>query len=107
FDPAAKTIELLAPARGVRATLSLTSLLQFVAALQTRATQASPLVKFAASPEFTITESRQRHTLRLASDWMEYEVRADECSDEIVRRYTEFADWYARLNATIPGALPP
>ena len=39
---------------------------------------------------------------------MSYSVEGIELEDVDARRqYYEFADWYARLNATRPGALPP
>ncbi len=46
-------------------------------------------------------------TLSLINPHLTYVARLIKVSPELVRRYQEFADWHARLNAIIPGAPSP
>lgn len=111
LDRAAGTVELLDPGRQVKTTIPLKWLLEFTAAVEARArssSKASPLVRFAAAPEFEISQPPGGGGVRLVSEWMEYEVSGEPFDRQRVAAYRDFADWYARLNAARhPGALPP
>lgn len=60
------------------------------------------------SPEFIESFDQQAGTLELVGKRLQYKVKTIRPpSPEIVDRYRKFADWYARLNATRVGNLPP
>jgi hypothetical protein len=108
LDLKRQSIELLDVRRRIKTTLTLNELTQFVAALKVEALQAkSPLVRFAASPQFEVLNHEDQHRLRLKSDLLEYEVDLQPCDADVAQQYKRFCDWYARLNATRVGSLPP
>lgn len=101
-------VELLDVRRKVKSTLTGNDLLQFVAAMKVEALQAkSPLARFAAAPHFELLQHEDTHQFRLKSEWLEYQVQTVDCDPQISQKYRKFCDWYARLNATRVGALPP
>ncbi len=82
------------------------SALQLVCEQASRRAEAlSPLLQFAARPEFTNRDwDPQSHILRLEHRQLDYEAQLDVgMPADIVARYREFADWSARLNTLLPG----
>ena len=60
------------------------------------------------NPRFEQTFEEESGWLTLRSDELTYRVRGVQPkSAELVHRYRQFADWYARLNGIKPGNLPP
>lgn len=104
---------LLDPARKVQTEIDCKMLHDFTAELQRVArasTTVSQVHKFAADPQFTesIDRSSNRAVLTLSSGVIDYHVETTRPEKvEYSDLYGTFADWYARLNATHPGALPP
>jgi len=63
---------------------------------------------FAANPEFDEEVDHNTDWLTLSSRLLTYRARcATPKLPSAVTSYRSFADWYARLNATRPGSLPP
>jgi hypothetical protein len=73
-----------------------------------RSVRLSPLLQFAADPEFTSrTWNPETRELVLHHDLLQYRaVLRSNVDPQLVSRYREFADWSARLNTLNPG-LPP
>lgn len=98
-------VRLLDKARKVRTTILADDLLRFTAAYKTTKAE-SELFNFARQPSFE--ETFATDVLMLAAPALSYRVTCTKGS--IVgadKRYREFADWSARLNAMRPGNLPP
>ena len=66
-------------------------------------------LQFLAEPKFEEETDESTGELSFTSPWMTYRLKTvDTESEEIARRYREFADWYCRLNTVLnPGARPP
>jgi len=110
FDAQAARFVLLDMARRIRCELTTRQVETFVEQLQeTAAKQDDPFVRFLAAPELTEHYDASTGELRLSSPWISYRVLTMEVDDPtIVKRYREFADWYARLNTVLsPGSRPP
>jgi len=110
FEAQASRFVLLDTARRVRCELSTRQVETFVEQLQeTAAKQDDPFVRFLAAPELTERFDASTGELSLSSPWISYRVLTVGVDDPtIVKRYREFADWYAKLNAMlIPGSRPP
>lgn len=109
FDVALKQFALLDSKRQLQTLLSGDDLLPFTSALQVQAREASLLLQFLADPRFEETYDREEGELVLSSQYLTYRVAASIGSDhrQAVFQYAQFADWYARLNATEPGGALP
>lgn len=91
--------------RKVRTTVTTDQLIRFSAALKA---EAKGNITALVTPEFTESFDKQAGLLELVGKRLQYKVKAIRPpSEEIVDRYRKFADWYARLNATRVGNLPP
>ena len=105
---------LLDESRQVRSSIAMQDLLDFTLALETQATAAkNTLLAFAARPQFKTAEKTLDQNgqslieLRLTGKSLEYVALGQRPErPEAAKVYRHFADWYARLNATIPGNLP-
>jgi len=91
--------------RKIKTTVTTDQLLRFSAALKAEARgETIALV----NPELTESFDKQTGTLEMVGKRLLYKVKTIRPpSAEIVQRYRKFADWYARLNATRVGNLPP
>lgn len=108
FDPVRGRFVLLDPPRKVKTTLAGQDILQFTAALKAHAQEAKGAVAFAAQPQFERSVDEQTGWLTLSSSILTYRAKGQLPKHaSIVETYRQFADWYARLNATRPGGLPP
>ncbi len=115
FDPGRGSFTMLDETRQVKAVVSTDDLLQFTVDLETRAASGkNSLLAFAARPEFnTTTESvnengQQRQQIKMVGKPLEYFAVGQPAADhEIARIYRDFANWSARLNATLKMGLPP
>jgi hypothetical protein len=114
LDPQRGRFSLLDESRKVRASLATQDLVDFTLALEKQAGESkSPLLVFAARPQFQTTEKAIEEggqsliELRLSGKPLDYVVLAQKGEQlEAAKIYRHFADWYARLNATRPGNLP-
>jgi hypothetical protein len=108
FDPSRGRFVLLDGQRKVKTTLTTDELLKFAAAMKVQAHGMDGVVAFAANPRFEESLDEETGWLSLAGNVITYRAK---CTipkiPSAVLGYQEFADWYARLNATRPGALPP
>ena len=99
---------LLDPQRKVKTTLTTQELLQTTAAIKSQAQELDGLFAFAADPQFNREVDVPEGWLTLSSSLLTYRVKGMEPEPaDVVGAYRDFADWYARLNATRPGNLPP
>jgi hypothetical protein len=108
LDPQRGRFVLLDTSRKVKATLTTQELLEFAASMKVQAADADGLLGFAVRPQFEQTFDEQGGWLTLGSKWITYRLKGSPPKDPtLVETYRQFADWYARLNATRPGNLPP
>jgi hypothetical protein len=109
LDPQRSQFILLDVSRKTRTTLSKEHLAEFTAGLKARAGKSkNPLIAFCASPKFDVQEIEDTNDLNFKSKVISYRVTSEKSRDAAAARsYRRFADWYARLNATRPGAKPP
>jgi hypothetical protein len=106
FDPLRSRFVLLDVTRRVKATLTLDDLQAATEAIKTGADAKQH--EYFLSPQFEQTFDAETLWLTLTSKHIIYRVKGITPRDaEAVERYQLFADWYARLNATRPGNLPP
>lgn len=106
FDPLRGRFVLLDLTRRVKATLTLDDLQIATEAIKT---EADPKQQdFFLRPQFEQSFDVDTGWLTLNSKYIIYRTKGITPKDtETVERYQLFADWYARLNATRPGNLPP
>jgi hypothetical protein len=108
FEPDEKTFTLIDLGREVQTRFTTRDLLTFLGELKLQAAGTGTLAQFAAEPRFEETFDRTDKILGLTGSHMVYEARGIEAiNPESAQQYQRFADWYARLNSTRPGALPP
>lgn len=115
FDPHRGRFVFLDEPRRLKSGISTQEVLQFAIDLEAHAAQSKdPLFAFAARPKFETTVEDLLHNgqpqvrIRLAGKPLEYMALGQQPQQaEAVRLYRNFADWYARLNATRAGNLPP
>jgi hypothetical protein len=74
---------------------------------QDRIRKMAPDRQAALNPSLKEEGDRQSKTLTLTNPHLTYSARLVTKSPEIVRRYREFTDWHARLNAIMPGSPSP
>jgi hypothetical protein len=106
LDPARGRFVLLDPSRRVRTELTTHEVTALSENLREwAATQTDAFLKFLAAPKFEEQLDERSGDLVLQSPWVTYRAATVEAeSDEVLQRYREFADWYARLNARLnPG----
>lgn len=110
YDPRQGHFTLLDVGRKVKTRISPDVLLQFVAGIAARASERGDAIhREAANPQFKIEAYDRQRRIALDGKRIDYVVTCEASfpSDEEARSYFEFADMYARLNATQPGQLPP
>jgi len=108
FEPGEKVFTLIDLSREVQTRFTTRDLLTFLSELKLQAAGTGTLAQFAADPRFEETFDRTDKILGLAGSHMVYEARGIEAINSgSAQQYQRFADWYARLNSTRPGALPP
>lgn len=82
------------------------NLLEFATAIQSRG--AGPAYEPLFHPQFTTTFDEERSLLRLESERLTYSAKCIAPKQpNAAKRFQQFADWYARLNAIRPGNIPP
>ena len=108
FDTKSRRFVLACPDRHVQTSLSLDDVLQFAAAEKARALgSTNEVVKFAVDPRFSESFDAPAGRLSLTSPVWDYIVDIQPVKDrELLRRYTEFANWYTFLNALF-RPVPP
>jgi hypothetical protein len=108
FDPVRGRFVLLDVQRKVKATLTTQDLLQLSAAMKSHASELEGAYAFAADPKFEKRADEHSGWLALTSPLLTYRAKCvPPKHPSAAARYREFADWYARLNITRPGSLPP
>lgn len=91
--------------RKIKTTVTTDQLLRFSAALKSEARGSTQAL---VTPELTESFDKQTGILKMVGKRLHYKVDTIRPpSAEVVPRYRKFADWYARLNATRVGNLPP
>jgi hypothetical protein len=100
---------LLDPARSMQVEISMDELRRHTADLKAAAqTSGDANVQFLANPQFQVNLDSEKRNLELASARLIYVAKGQKPPEEgFVRRYTTFADGYARLNGLRRGNLPP
>jgi hypothetical protein len=74
-------------------------------AIRTASTDRDP---YFFEPQFEESYEDRARLLTLTNKRIKYGAKGKvPGQDSIVQRYRNFADWYARLNATRPGTMPP
>jgi hypothetical protein len=105
YDFGRGTIELLNPHRKIRCKILINDLIRFTALNKTYKAE-SELFKFCIEPVFE--NKFADNQLSLTSQQFTYVVKCVKPEQTgMERRYCEFADWSAQLNAMRPGSLPP
>jgi hypothetical protein len=108
FDPARGRIILLDGQRRVKTTVSTHELLEFTAAMKVKLTQMGGVMADTTDNPVEKESGGDDQWYVLGNRLVTYRVRGIEPRfDEAAARYQQFADWYARLNATRPGSMPP
>jgi hypothetical protein len=109
FDGKRGRFILLDAARKVQTGILGDELLKFAAAIQARGRQSSDaFVRFVAEPKFSPAFDAVERRFSLSSDYLTYQVKTVKPTGAAAaREYRHFADWYAYLNATNVGAMPP
>jgi hypothetical protein len=115
FDPHGGRFVFLDEQRRLKAGISTQQVLQFAIELEAHAAESKdPLFAFAARPKFETTfedvmqNGQSLVRIKLAGKPLEYTALGHKPQHaDAARVYRHFADWYARLNATRAGNLPP
>jgi len=108
FDASRGRFILLDVPRKTKATLLTQELLEITAAIKVQAQELDGVFAFAADPQFKREYDEQAGWLTLSSSLLSYRAKGVKPQvPEAAATYRDFADWYARLNATRPGNLPP
>lgn len=108
FDPVRGRFVLLDVTRKIKTTVTKNELIQFTAAIKVRAKELKGAFGFAANPEFQVRFDEDSHWLTLDSKLLSYRAKGLKPKrPEAAREFRVFADWYARLNSTQAGNLPP
>jgi hypothetical protein len=100
---------LLDPKRSMQVEISLDELRRHTADLKAAAqTTGDANVQFLADPQFQVNLNAEKRSIELASTRLTYAAKGQKPPEEgFVRRYTTFADGYARLNGLRLGNIPP
>jgi len=108
FDPVRGRFVLLDTQRKVKTTLSTQELLEFAAAMKVQCERKGGVFAVAANPQFEHSGDDADDCVTLRASLLSYRVKGVSPKVEsATASYQQFADWYARLNATRPGSLPP
>jgi hypothetical protein len=108
FDPIRGRFVLLDVTRRIKTTLTIKELLEFTAAMKVHAGEKGGVFAAACDPQFAEEFDAETGWLSFDSKLLSYRTKgAKPKISSAARDYQEFADWYARLNATRPGSLPP
>jgi hypothetical protein len=115
YDPARAQITLLDVDQRLKTVITTMEILDHVFAIKEQSVEVNePLFVFASDPKFEtkvqpFTENQiPKMRLTLASPNFTYSAVGVKPKDaDAVAAFRDFADWYARLNATRPGNLPP
>jgi hypothetical protein len=110
YDAATGDFDLIDLERKVRTSVGSEALRRFTAELKVRAAAnggLDPVVRFAADPQFDEFYDVTNRELVLRSPAMTYRANGMAVAEDQARKYHRFCDWFCRLNATTPGALPP
>ena len=109
LDTARLRFVLLDTARRAKTEIDCKDLGDFVERLRLEGLKGEqPAVKFAASPQFTENFDRKAGLLTLTSGVIDYSVKTTRPESVAASdQYGQFADMYAQLNTTHPGAAPP
>jgi hypothetical protein len=95
----------------VKVTIPCDDVLRWTAALQAQASQSKdPETQFLANPAFHVAWNDTDRAVTLTSKWLTYAAETSPVeppNESVVRRYRNFADWYARLNGMRLGNMPP
>lgn len=111
YDVKGERFLLLAPDRREQTTLTCEQLLQFTAAIQAQASQSRDEdIRFLANPSFDVQFDSRTNAITLLSKRLKYTAlpsAIEPPNESVVRRYRNFADWYARMNGVRLGNMPP
>jgi hypothetical protein len=110
FDPKAGRFTILDQARQVQTVVSSQEVNKFMEKVKTAAAgNSEPFLQFLANPKFQERMDAKASRMQLTSEFLRYEVSLQKpVSGELARQYTEFSDWYAKLNTMLNvGGLPP
>ena len=106
FDPRRGRFVLLNEQRKVQTSLTIEDILKFTAAIQAASQQEGTPDFF--QRDWSLSEDEKSGWLELSGERIRYRARGKKPEDTTAaRRYREFADWYARLNAMRRGNVPP
>ncbi len=106
FDPRRGRFVLLDEQRKLQTTLTTEDILKFTAAIQA-ASQEKGTPQFF-QRDWSLSEDEKSGWLELSGERIRYRAQGSKPEEETAaRRYREFADWYARLNAMRRGNIPP
>lgn len=105
FDVRRGRIVMLDGDRKIQTTVTTQQLMDFAAAIRKRAADEPNNGLF--NPAFTVAYEEAERQLTMTSDELTYRVNGATPKDATAaKRYSSFADWYARLNAAW-GNVPP
>lgn len=112
FDPAPGRMRflLLSPARKMRTEVKVAEVSKLMERLREYAKSSEDgFMKFLADPQFEESYDASTGVLKMTSPWMEYKLTTlDAPSAQVSEQYSQFSDWYAKLNTmTTPGKIPP
>jgi hypothetical protein len=108
FDVSRGRFILLDVPRKIKTTLQTQELLEITAAIKVQAQGMDGVFAFAAAPQLNRAVDESSGWLTLSSSLLTYRAKGVKPPRPgAAATYREFADWYARLNATRPGNLPP
>jgi hypothetical protein len=108
FDPARGRIVLLDGSRKVKTTISTHELLEFTAAMKVQVEKMGGALAGVTDNQVEVESGSDGEWFVLRNQLLTYRAKGNAPQVEsAAANYQQFADWYARLNATRPGSLPP
>jgi hypothetical protein len=110
FDKNHDRFLLLDVHRRVKTEVSTAQVHEFTERLrQWASSQPDAFLKFLVDPRFEEQADDATSEMTFSSPWLTYRVVATDAeSEEMVRTYTEFSNWYGQLNTLLnPGTRPP
>jgi hypothetical protein len=106
FDSRRGRFVLLDEQRKMQTTLTTEDILKFTAAIQAASQEKGTPDFF--QRDWSLTHDEKSGWLELSGERIRYRAQGTKPEDATAaRRYREFADWYARLNAMRRGNVPP
>jgi len=109
-DASGGRLTVLDPARKMQTKLTLKEIDVFLQQLKQAAlANDDAFLKFLANPKFDVNVDPQKQILTLNSNWIQYRLTTiDAPNKQVMDRYHQFSNWYAKLNAMANvRALPP